>query len=620
MPEIVDNSALQAPTNANLGAPPADPTPVEPPQDIEPITPAPIVAQPIEAPVGTVTTISDRQAQQRTQENVLELDRIREELNKAEEQALQIQQGVQQLGQQPPTVAETAVATSGTFRNPRTGQLQTFSNVDINADNIIDQGLEFISGTNVSPEVRQSIADRRGLPSLAEEVTPETERVREINTQIDDLFNPQIEALDKFRATLSSTNRAIVDSITAAYDVRRDQMKTANANALQTQKILGIRSGRQRFAPEIQTGILSGEESAGIQRLAQLDAQEKQLIAEAERAAAAEDFELLNERMQLFREKEQEKLTILNEQRELALEREQEAREKQKQTEAELSIATQVANGVTDPLDVWLATSFDEEGNQIRDISFVEVEEALDVIAPKVEPIEATGQIGQFQQAKALGFIDQDATLDDFLSTIDPARDFAVRKAQQDLSLGALSIETQRKKLEDLKSGKVTKPPTQAQSTAAAFGARVESANQTFDDVEEFINDLSTTEFATQEVLPNFLRQPDFQLYDQARRNFINAVLREESGAVIADSEFENAEKQYFAQPGDSEKVRTQKRENRKIVEGAFKEEAGTAFVSPSDLLVRSEESTRTQVEDEETGLGDSQGTLLQRRINERTR
>ena len=55
------------------------------------------------------------------------------------------------------------------------------------------------------------------------------------------------------------------------------------------------------------------------------------------------------------------------------------------------------------------------------------------------------------------------------------------------------------------------------------------------------------------------------QQYVQAQRDFINAVLRKESGAVIADSEFENAQKQYFPQIGDSKDVIAQKARNREL-------------------------------------------------------
>lgn len=66
-------------------------------------------------------------------------------------------------------------------------------------------------------------------------------------------------------------------------------------------------------------------------------------------------------------------------------------------------------------------------------------------------------------------------------------------------------------------------------------------------------------------VIGNFARSEDAQKYDQAKRNFINAVLRRESGAVIAPEEFANAEQQYFPQPGDGKEVIEQKRRNREV-------------------------------------------------------
>ena len=50
---------------------------------------------------------------------------------------------------------------------------------------------------------------------------------------------------------------------------------------------------------------------------------------------------------------------------------------------------------------------------------------------------------------------------------------------------------------------------------------------------------------------------------DQAQRDFINAVLRRDSGAAINDREFANARQQNSVQPGDSQEVIAQKRANR---------------------------------------------------------
>lgn len=71
------------------------------------------------------------------------------------------------------------------------------------------------------------------------------------------------------------------------------------------------------------------------------------------------------------------------------------------------------------------------------------------------------------------------------------------------------------------------------------------------------------------------------QKVEQAQRNFINSVLRRESGAVISDSEFANARQQYFPQPGDTPEVIAQKRQNRESsIQGLFRE-AGPSYKPP---------------------------------------
>lgn len=73
----------------------------------------------------------------------------------------------------------------------------------------------------------------------------------------------------------------------------------------------------------------------------------------------------------------------------------------------------------------------------------------------------------------------------------------------------------------------------------------------------------------------NFLRGDNAQKFDQAKRDFINAQLRQESGAVISPEEFKNAEVQYFPQPGDSQAVIEQKRANRQNAISGFRIRSG---------------------------------------------
>lgn len=68
------------------------------------------------------------------------------------------------------------------------------------------------------------------------------------------------------------------------------------------------------------------------------------------------------------------------------------------------------------------------------------------------------------------------------------------------------------------------------------------------------------------------------QKYDQAKADFINAQLRRESGAAIGQSEFENADKQYFPVPGDTPAVMKQKAANRRAAIEAMGREGGSSY------------------------------------------
>ena len=88
-------------------------------------------------------------------------------------------------------------------------------------------------------------------------------------------------------------------------------------------------------------------------------------------------------------------------------------------------------------------------------------------------------------------------------------------------------------------------------------------ANKILNELEPQLAELSTAGFIRERLSPNVFKSDFLQRQEQAERDFVNAVLRQESGAAIAESEFESARKQYFIQPGDNEGVVAQKRKNR---------------------------------------------------------
>jgi len=129
------------------------------------------------------------------------------------------------------------------------------------------------------------------------------------------------------------------------------------------------------------------------------------------------------------------------------------------------------------------------------------------------------------------------------------------------------------------------KAPTVAQQTVSTYAARLEQSNPTIDSLEEKISSMNPVVFETQRKLPSYLQGANYQSFDQAARNFINSVLRRESGAVISPSEFDNAYKQYLPRAGDTQTTLAQKKQNRDIVYSSFKNAAGSAY-QPIDQLI----------------------------------
>lgn len=121
---------------------------------------------------------------------------------------------------------------------------------------------------------------------------------------------------------------------------------------------------------------------------------------------------------------------------------------------------------------------------------------------------------------------------------------------------------------------------TQSQFAAAGFASRIQQAGAIIEELDQKFTGNNPINILGQEFgfLPQTLQSEDRKRLDQAQRNFINALLRRESGAAIGADEFANAAKQYLPQPGDTEAVLEQKSLNRKLVEQNLINEAGTAF------------------------------------------
>ena len=105
--------------------------------------------------------------------------------------------------------------------------------------------------------------------------------------------------LDAFGEKADAHTQQLIANIKKQFAARKAQMAIINKNILGSQKLLGARSGRQRYASELQSSILGEEERKGIARLAELDTQMNSLILQAEMARTEKNYALLGQKIAL---------------------------------------------------------------------------------------------------------------------------------------------------------------------------------------------------------------------------------------------------------------------------------------------------------------------------------
>lgn len=139
--------------------------------------------------------------------------------------------------------------------------------------------------------------------------------------------------------------------------------------------------------------------------------------------------------------------------------------------------------------------------------------------------------------------------------------------------------------------------PTESQGKASLYSTRAAEADAILNDLGDNYSrvGVAAKNSGITDWVPgsstaiNALSSDNTQSADQAQRNFINAVLRQESGAAISASEFDNARKQYFPQPGDGAALVKQKAANRKTAIEGLNTMAGPLGVDRKQIIPKNE-------------------------------
>jgi len=101
-------------------------------------------------------------------------------------------------------------------------------------------------------------------------------------------------SLTNLQSSMDASTNSLINSIKQVYGARIEDMKDSNKRLLATKEQVGIRSGRERYMPVIQSGILTDEEIQGHERISKLEGEMLGLVAKAEQARSENNYKLFN--------------------------------------------------------------------------------------------------------------------------------------------------------------------------------------------------------------------------------------------------------------------------------------------------------------------------------------
>jgi hypothetical protein len=141
----------------------------------------------------------------------------------------------------------------------------------------------------------------------------------EVNKGVDEEFEKINSAFEDMKNTRDLQLQNQISQIQSMYEQRRKEQAELNNAILQTQTQAGIRSGGNRYAAEIQGGMLSKVEQTGIDKIKALDSEEQQLIMQAQLENNEENFAMMIKNFEMARQVRMDKNQAIKDLRDAAV-------------------------------------------------------------------------------------------------------------------------------------------------------------------------------------------------------------------------------------------------------------------------------------------------------------
>lgn len=517
---------------------------------------------------------------------------------------------------------------------------QSITDQQARAQALQQQSAQSLQAPASSQDIADSLANRYAEPTeekktpldyLAQVTVDSNKQTQEAY----DTYKSKMDQLQNGTLPLSPEQQAQVGAAQSAFNRIKEQQLVANQNFTAGMTKLGISSGRNRYAPEIELGNIKGAIDSGIAKIADIESKAVDSIAKLKQGFREENYNIINS--------EYDKLTGLIDKKQKAItdmvkvvqDHEDKMRDYNLNVEKfrEDQFQSDIKNNMDSDKFTWAQKqdmfsnmmesdkfSYQQKQDNIKNVmdsDKFDWQQKQDIFRNAMDSDKFTWsqKMDVADQALKSDTLDWNKKQDMIRNELDQGK-FTY---QQKKDLEERSIELEKLALTDnaiareewtqagqpgsfydfLKSAKLdAKPATADQERNAGFSIRVKTSNDTIGRLEKTFTDRTYLGQNFQGLAPNVLKDSDQQVLEQAERDFVNAILRRESGAAISPSEFKSAQEQYFPQPGDKPENIEAKRLARQNAMNGLVMSSGPALSSEWKDAVLSGKKTYTSVTD----------------------
>lgn len=198
-----------------------------------------------------------------------------------------------------------------------------------------------------------------------------------------------------------------------------------------------------------------------------------------------------------------------------------------------------------------MKTLYDDNGQEYQ-AQWNPVEKTWDRVGGSKAPAKPSG-VQEYEYAKAQGF---PGTFQDW-----EASKKGGMSLQVDPETGAVTFQ----------QGGNIKPMTEGQSKDAVYSTRAEGALPIIDSMGDALTSLPEATGGKLPVVGNYIKSKEYQQAEQAGNEFLQAILRKDTGAAITSQEMAEYGTTYLPRPGDGPEVLAQKQQSRRRALAAIK-------------------------------------------------